>query len=74
VDRLDHMSFTDAALVAGAKQRVLEAAGLRLSAARAQEITMRYALAFFGTYLSGAPRAASLDKTPYNGTKLKWKR
>jgi pimeloyl-ACP methyl ester carboxylesterase len=74
VDHLDHMSFTDVALTAGWMQRVQEMAGLRLRAARTQEITSRFARDFFATYLSGAPRAASLDKTPYSGTQLKWKR
>ena len=74
VDHLDHMSFTDAALSAGRMQRVQEMAGLQLSAARAQEITLRFARDFFASYLSGAPRAVSLDKSPYTGTRLKWKR
>jgi pimeloyl-ACP methyl ester carboxylesterase len=74
VDHLDHMSFTDAALTADSKQRVQEMAGLRLSAARTQEITSRFARDFFATYLSGVPRAVSLDKTPYGETQLKRKR
>jgi hypothetical protein len=74
VDHLDHMSFTDAALTANPKQHLQEMAGLRLSAARTQEITSRFARDFFATYLTGAPRAASLDKTPYSGTRLKLKR
>jgi hypothetical protein len=73
VDHLDHMSFTDAALTPDATQRLREMAGLRLSAARTHEITTRYALDFFGTYLRDAPRAASLDRTPYSGTRLKSK-
>jgi len=66
VDHLDHMSFTDAALTTDS--------GLQLSAARAQEITSRYARDFFATYLNAAPRAASLDKSPYSEARLKWKR
>jgi len=65
VEHLDHMSFTDAALTNST---------LQLSAARVQEITSRYARDFFATYLNSAPRAASLDKSPYREARLKWKR
>jgi pimeloyl-ACP methyl ester carboxylesterase len=74
VDHLDHMSFTDAALTPDWTQHARVMAGLQLSAARAQEITSRFARDFFATYLNDAPRAASLDKSPYSEARLKWKR
>ena len=74
VDHLDHMSFTDAALTESRMQRLQEMAGLRLSAARTHEITSRFARDFFDNYLGGASRPGSLEKTPYRGTQLEWKR
>jgi len=74
VDHLEHMAFTDAALAPTPGQRVKTATGLGISAQQVQEITTRYVVDFFGHYLSGAVRAGSLDRSPFDGTTLKAKR
>jgi pimeloyl-ACP methyl ester carboxylesterase len=74
VRNLDHMSFTDAALEPASIQRAQKRLGTKLSAGRTQDMTLRYVTDFFGTYLSGARRPATLDRSPYPGTELKWKR
>jgi pimeloyl-ACP methyl ester carboxylesterase len=68
VDNLDHTAFTDAALEAAV------ANSGNHSAARIHEITTRYVLDFFGHYLSGVPRSARLDQSPFAGTELRFKR
>jgi len=73
VDHLDHMAFTDAALTPTLSERLLTAVGSRLSAQHTQEIATRYAVDFFGYYLSGAPRPGSLDRSPFAGTSLRLK-
>ena len=68
---LDHMAFTDLALTPTAAERAQVAAGLRLSAERTQQMTTRYVVDFFGVYLSGAPRPATLDRSPFPKTTLR---
>jgi hypothetical protein len=76
VDALDHMAFTDA----DSPWRRNPASGAAaadddiLSAARIQEITTQFVLDFFGHYLSGMPRSARLDRSPFTGTDLRYKR
>jgi len=73
VSRLDHMAFTDAALLPTARERALMALGLRLGAERAQEITTRYVRDFFGAHLSGRPRPSSLMQSPFSEAVLRHK-
>jgi pimeloyl-ACP methyl ester carboxylesterase len=68
---LNHLAFTDLALTPTAAERAQVAAGLRLSADRTQQMTTQYVLDFFGVYLSGAPRPASLDRSPFPKTTLR---
>lgn len=68
VDRLDHMAFTDAALASAGSRKG------STSAARIQDITTTYVLDFFGHYLSGRPRSAQLDRSPFAGTGLRVQR
>jgi dienelactone hydrolase len=76
VDPLDHMAFTDA----DSPWRRNPASGAAaadddiLSAVRIQEITTQFVLDFFGHYLSGMPRSGRLDRSPFTGTDLRYKR
>ncbi len=74
VDGLDHMSFTDAALVPTLSAKVGTAMGLLLGAKATQEMTTRYVEDFFGHYLSGDLKNARLDRSPFAGTSLRIKR
>jgi len=70
---LEHMAFTDAANRPPGSDSARIAAGLQLGAERTREITTRYVVDFFDTYLSGGPRPASLGQSPFPGTMLRHK-
>ncbi len=77
VDPMDHMAFTDADSPWRRRPPASGSAAAdddSLSAARIQEITTQFVLDFFGHYLSGMPRSARLDRSPFVGTDLRFKR
>jgi dienelactone hydrolase len=77
VDAMDHMAFTDSDSPWRKPPLASGSAAVdddTKSAARIQEIATRFVLDFFGHYLSGMPRSASLDRSPFAGTDLRVKR
>jgi pimeloyl-ACP methyl ester carboxylesterase len=66
VDGLDHMAFTDAD---SPWRKQDPTRGMEV-----HEITTRFVLDFFGHYLSGMPRSARLDRSPFRGTDLRFRR
>ena len=70
IDRLDHMSFTDDALRFGTSSWFREATGLRLSARRAQQVSVDLAADFLQTVLSAPPGVIPAGRALPPGVRL----
>jgi predicted dienelactone hydrolase len=74
VDHMDHMAFTDAGLDESRLNEARGVVGFHLPARKVHELTTRYVVDFFGTYLRGDKQSGTLNASPFRGTELLVKR